>query len=134
MCGVRGARWEPCFLLWYLIEMNNQHLNEKKSHLSVDYFGKMHIIKIETWIGIRGSSSQVLFPVQLILCKSKFWQIKFSWFFWKLVLQILPELEFTIRNKLFYASNADILFLRSQSSEKRVTLSGGRILFLFSQD
>ena len=25
--------------------MNNQHLNEKKSRLSVDYFEKMHIIK-----------------------------------------------------------------------------------------
>ena len=25
--------------------MNSQHLNEKKSHLGVDYFEKMHIIK-----------------------------------------------------------------------------------------
>ena len=25
--------------------MNNQHLNEKKTRLSVDYFEKMHIIK-----------------------------------------------------------------------------------------
>ena len=34
-------------LLFALIskEMNNQHLNEKKTRLSVDYFEKMHIIK-----------------------------------------------------------------------------------------
>lgn len=40
-------------------------------------------------------------------------------------LQNSSELEFTIRNKLFYDSNAGILFLRLKTFEKRVTLSGG---------
>ena len=53
--------------------MNSQHLNEKKSHLGVDYFEKMHIIKNRKEDEVAIMLIQFNFKILVLLEKKQLW-------------------------------------------------------------